>query len=125
MNCSLTIAVDIDDTLTVPSAKRLSEDYGEYYARLAPSLIVIEKLRELKKQGHYICIWSSRYLVDYEITVKWLKKHQVPFDQILLEKPRFDIYLDRNAVNPATGCILESVKGIQDSICKIHKISAW
>jgi len=93
----LTIGVDIDDTLTQRTRKKISENYREYYKRLYPMSNFIEKLRQIKKRGHIICLFTSRRLEDREITIRWLRKHKVPYNHIIFDKPLFDLYIDNDA----------------------------
>ena len=102
------IVIDLDHTLTV-------DDPAEYQDK-PPRHDVIETLRWYKEQGFKITIFTSRNMRTYEgnvglINVKtlpvihrWLEKHQVPFDEILVGKPwcGFDgFYVDDKAIRPS------------------------
>jgi capsule biosynthesis phosphatase len=68
-----------------------------------------EKLSELKQNNFYIIIQTARHMKTCEgnvglvnakitkITLEWLEKHQIPFDEIYFGKPWAHIYIDDNA----------------------------
>ncbi len=76
------------------------------YADLAPNPGVVKIIRDLKVGGHYIIINTARHMrtcggdVEKVIakiggaTTEWLKRHDVPFDELLFGKPYADIYID-------------------------------
>lgn len=82
---------------------------GEKYEDLKPIEGAVETIRKLKDEGHYIIIYTARHMKTcngniYEviakigkITLKWLEKHQIPYDEIVFGKPWADIYIDDNA----------------------------
>ncbi len=61
-----------------------------------------EVLEKLKDQGHTIIIYSARSWNEYEMTSKWLKDNQIPYDQIILGKPVGDYWIDDRAINFTT-----------------------
>ena len=82
---------------------------GQTYSELEPVEGAIEKLNELKANGHYIIISTARHmktcnanlgLVNARIsfdTLNWLNKFEVPYDEIYFGKPWAEIYIDDNA----------------------------
>lgn len=82
---------------------------GESYADVKPVSGSIEKLKALKDNGHFIIINTARHMKTCEgntgavvakigkITLDWLEKHQVPYDEIYFGKPWAQIYVDDNA----------------------------
>jgi len=78
----------------------------ESYADVIPKNDVIEKMRDLKKDGHYLIIHTSRHMrtCDGDIskviekigkmTEDWLEKWKVPYDELIFGKPHADIYID-------------------------------
>lgn len=82
---------------------------GETYNDVLPIHGAIEKLGELKKNGYYIIIQTARHMKTCEsnlgrvnakitkITLEWLDKYQVPYDEIYFGKPWAHIYIDDNA----------------------------
>lgn len=79
------------------------------YQDLKPTDGAIEKLNSLKAQGHYIIIYTARRMKTHKgntarviadigkITLDWLAKYDIPFDEVMFGKPWADIYIDDNA----------------------------
>ena len=87
------IGTDLDGTLTI-------ETEGHDYESRTPNLPMIEKVNQWREEGHYITIFSSRWEVDKRVTLKWLKLNGVSFDELILGKPGFDLYIDDIAMRP-------------------------
>jgi len=102
------LIIDLDDTIC-------STKNGNY-VESAPNLEVISRIREYKQSGFDIVIHSSRNMRTYEgnlgkITaftvptiIEWLKKHDVPYDEIVVGKPwcgHEGFYVDDRAIRPS------------------------
>lgn len=84
-------------------------DKNEGYENLKPIKGAIDKINKLKEDGHYIIIYTARRMKTHKsnrgkiladvgkITLDWLEKHKVPYDEIYFGKPWADIYIDDNA----------------------------
>lgn len=98
---------DLDETLC-------STTNGDY-VNSTPIWPVIEKLREYKANGFEIAISTSRNMRTYAgntgkisantlpIIIDWLKRHDVPFDEIYVGKPwcgTEGFYIDDRAIRP-------------------------
>ena len=82
---------------------------GEQYEDLLPVANAPEYTRALKSAGHYIIIYTARHMKTCQgnvgmvgarislITLRWLEKYEVSFDEIYFGKPYADIYIDDNA----------------------------
>lgn len=82
---------------------------GQTYADVLPVEGAVNKIRELKKAGHYIIIQTARHMKTCEgnvglvnaritkITLEWLDQHKVAYDEIYFGKPWAEIYIDDNA----------------------------
>jgi capsule biosynthesis phosphatase len=80
------------------------------YADLEPVPGAVEKLRELKAAGHYLIICTARHMKTCEgnvgqavarqgaVTLEWLKRHHIEFDEIHFGKPHAQVYIDDNAL---------------------------
>jgi capsule biosynthesis phosphatase len=101
------IIIDLDETICFTE--------NGNYAESTPNAALIQKMREYKKLGFEIAINTSRNMRTYSgnigkinadtlpIIIKWLKKHDVPYDEIYIGKPwcGFDgFYVDDKAVRP-------------------------
>jgi capsule biosynthesis phosphatase len=104
------IVVDIDGTLC--PVKRCDEEYED----LRPYDDMLAKLREYKRAGYYVILYTSRNMRSYggnmglimantaKSTMAWLDKHNIPYDEIYFGKPwasRIGFYVDDRAVRPA------------------------
>lgn len=102
------LVVDIDNTVTVT-------EHGDYVNSKAVQP-TIDMLKKYKEEGFEIVMFSSRNMRTYESNVgkiniytlpnilEWLKKHDVPFDEIIMGKPwcGFDgFYIDDSTVRPS------------------------
>ena len=79
---------------------------SESYADVIPKNDIIEKMKDLKKNGHYLIIHTGRHMrtCDGDVskviekigktTEDWLKKWNVPYDELIFGKPYADMYID-------------------------------
>jgi len=106
---SRTIVIDLDGTLTVPGS-------GESYADLEPNPAVVARLRHYAAAGFRIAIMTSRNMRTFAnsigrinaetlpIAIEWLKRHDIPFDEIHVGKPwcgTDGFYVDDRAIRPS------------------------
>lgn len=96
------ICIDLDGVI----AQLKKED--ESYEDVKPIERAIEKIKKLKENGHYIIIYTARHMKSCngnigkvianigKITLEWLEKYQIPYDEIVFGKPWADIYIDDN-----------------------------
>jgi capsule biosynthesis phosphatase len=102
---TLRICFDLDNTLvTYPIV-------NNDYASVLPIEKNIEKLKNYKKMGHYIIIYTARRMKTHngninnvisdigKITTDTLDKFQIPYDEIHFGKPYADFYIDDLAIN--------------------------
>ncbi len=102
------IVMDLDGTLTVEAA-------GVPYAELSPNAAVVAKLREYRAQGFKVAIYTARNMRTHAKSigvinaqtlpaiVDWLRRHDIPFDEIHVGKPWPDsggFYVDDRAIRP-------------------------
>jgi capsule biosynthesis phosphatase len=97
------ICIDLDGVIC-----RLKNP-GEKYEDLLPVDGAPESLQALKDSGHYIIINTARHMKTCQgnvgqvqakiasVTLNWLEKYGVPYDEIYFGKPHADIYIDDNA----------------------------
>ena len=98
------ICIDLDGVI----CKLKKEDQS--YSELEPIEGAIEKINHLKNHGHYIIIHTARRMKTHKsnkgkilkdigkITLDWLDKYGVDFDEIYFGKPWANVYLDDNAL---------------------------
>ncbi|MFL6229365.1 MAG: capsular biosynthesis protein [Pyrinomonadaceae bacterium] len=83
---------------------------GQSYAELEPVAGAVAKLCALRRAGHTIIIHTGRHMKTCGgnaglvlarqglVTLQWLDRHGVPFDEIYFGKPWADVYVDDNAL---------------------------
>tara|TARA_Y100000589_G_scaffold218356_1_gene205979 strand:- start:4530 stop:4907 length:378 start_codon:yes stop_codon:yes gene_type:complete len=101
------IIIDLDDTIC-------KTNNGDYENSI-PKKEVIEKIKEYKNLGFQIVIYTSRNMRTYKdnvdlikantlpLIIRWLKKFEVPYDQIIVGKPwpsYGGFYVDDKAIRP-------------------------
>ena len=109
MNNRGTLIVDLDGTIC-PIKKS-----NEKYENLKPYENIIEKLKEYKKDGFKIMIFTARNMRSYEnnlglinihtsrMTMDWLEKWEIPYDEIIFAKPwpgKEGYYIADRAIRP-------------------------
>ena len=89
------IFIDLDNTLCYTN--------GSDYNSSEPIQHRINKVNSLKKQGNHITIWTARGSksgIDWtELTKKQLSDWNVDYDELLLKKPAYDLYIDDKSFN--------------------------
>tara|TARA_B110000238_G_scaffold122441_1_gene132571 strand:- start:307 stop:675 length:369 start_codon:yes stop_codon:yes gene_type:complete len=98
INKKLIFCFDIDNTIC--------RTIGSDYKGSLPKKKNIKSINSLHKKGHYIKIFTSRYMgrtnsnsakakkIGYKKTFNQLKFWGLNFDLLIMGKPRFDIYID-------------------------------
>lgn len=103
------LVVDLDGTLSRDDGDR---PYGERDVNVE----LAQRLREYKTQGFEIVIYTARNMRTYggsvghinavtlPIIIDWLKRHDVPFDEVHVGKPwcgNAGFYIDDKAIRPS------------------------
>jgi capsule biosynthesis phosphatase len=98
------IVIDLDGTICPIKKKE------ESYADLEPFPDAKEKIKELREAGHYIIIQTARNMQTCnscvgkviknvgKITLEWLDKYGIEYDEIYFGKPNGEIYIDDRAL---------------------------
>ncbi len=98
------ICIDIDGVICK------LRNSGEDYPDLEPVPGAAEKLRALRAAGHYVILFTARHMKTCQgnvglvvarkgaITLDWLARHGMEYDEIYFGKPHADIYIDDNAL---------------------------
>ena len=98
------IAIDLDGTIC--PIKRPDQSYQD----LRPFPEAVERIRQLRKAGHYIIILTARNMATCDsnigkvmkniggLTLNWLEEHGVKYDEIYFGKPNAEIYIDDRAI---------------------------
>lgn len=87
--------IDLDNTLCVTS--------NSDYENSQPIIERIQFVNKLKSEGKHITIWTARGAtsgIDHkDLTLKQLKEWLVQYDELLMGKPHYDVYLDDKSFN--------------------------
>ena len=87
--------IDLDNTLC--------ETINGDYKNSTPILQRIEYVNNLKELGNIVVIWTARGTaskVDYrELTLKQLDEWNIKYDELIMGKPDYDIYIDDKSFN--------------------------
>ena len=98
------ICIDLDGVIC--RLKNGVEDYAD----LLPVPGAVEKIRALRRAGHYLIILSARHMKTCEgnvgkvialqgaTTLDWLARNGIEYDEIHFGKPFADVYIDDNAL---------------------------
>ena len=98
------IVIDLDGTIC--EIKKPDQSYAD----LKPLLGAVERIRELKAANHYIIISTARNMQTCEsnlgkvlknvgkITLEWLERYGIEYDEIYFGKPNAEVYIDDRAV---------------------------
>jgi len=104
----------------------LSDDKINYILDSKPNLELIDLMKKLKTKGHEIAIYTARRMRTHKgnvaaviadcaaDTINWLKKYEVPFDEIAFGKPYGQLYIDDLAVGFDMNLVIERLQGILD-----------
>ena len=83
---------------------------GQSYAEVLPLPGAVEKITAMKNSGHTIIIHTARHMKTCDgnsgkviarlgkITLDWLERYAIPYDELHFGKPWADIYVDDNAL---------------------------
>jgi capsule biosynthesis phosphatase len=98
------ICIDLDGVIC--SLKKAHETYAD----VTPIPGVADKLKRLRENGHYIIIQTARHMKTCngnvgmvvkrvgQVTLDWLDKHGIEYDEIYFGKPWAELYIDDNAM---------------------------
>ncbi|MCP4021078.1 MAG: capsular biosynthesis protein [Desulfobacteraceae bacterium] len=101
--------MDIDGTIC--PVKKPDQSYED----IIPYPKIVTKLKEYKKIGFHIILYTARNMRTHQgnigkinadtaqFTIKWLNKHNIPFDEIHFGKPwqgKGGFYVDDKTIRP-------------------------
>lgn len=97
------IVIDLDGTICP------IKQPDQSYADLEPYSGAAERIKALREAGHYIIIQTARNMATCEsnlgrvmrnigkITLDWLEKYNIEYDEIYFGKPNAHVYIDDRA----------------------------
>lgn len=102
------IIIDVDNTITIDNSSNI-------YAEKKPNSELINKIKEYRKKGFEIILFTARNMNTYsgDISkininmlpdlIKWLNKNNVEYDGIIVGKPwcgKDGFYVDDKSIRP-------------------------
>jgi len=108
----MNIAIELDGVICTPIRNFVAlddVDNCEVYPEAQ------EAITNLKCLNHTIMIYSSRELSLGPSTELWLQRNKIPYDYLILGKPRYDIFIDRKNYK-----LIEWSKFFEDCKYRIH-----
>lgn len=91
---------------------KYNERFHEFYKKSEPITTTIELMKKLHSLGHKIILHTSRWKEDEAVTRNWLFHYNVPFDQLIMNKPWAHFYIDDKHVTIQQ--LLEQIKMGED-----------
>jgi hypothetical protein len=83
----MVVMIDLDGTLC--------EELSPFERPLAKPLPgAVEGVNRIKDQGHTVVVWTGRGWDQYRVTKKWLDDNGFRYDQLLMGKPIFNLFID-------------------------------
>lgn len=89
------ICIDLDGVIVKEDEKLTPPERYEYAELIEGAKKFLDWMNE---KDFLVVIYSSRWEKDRDITEKWLKRHGIRYDSLVLGKPRADYYIDDRAL---------------------------
>jgi len=98
------IVIDLDGVIC-----KIKKD-NQTYDELNPVPGAAKRIKDLRSKGHYIIISTSRHMKTCDgnvgkimkrvgkITLDWLARYDIEYDEIYFGKPNGEIYIDDRAI---------------------------
>jgi uncharacterized HAD superfamily protein len=92
-----TYVIDIDGVIADKKTWTFEDSrkrYKKMLMNIKPIIPTINKINTLYDKKNIIILHTSRLWLDYEVTVKWLKKYNVKYHTLVMAKPIGNYYVD-------------------------------
>jgi capsule biosynthesis phosphatase len=98
------IVIDLDGTIC--TLKQKNETYADVLVKPG----AVEFIKKLRSEGHIVIIQTARNMATCEsnlgkvmknvgkVTLEWLEKNDVEYDEIYFGKPNANLYIDDRAL---------------------------
>ncbi len=87
----ITLSIDIDGVVAT-----IREDLD--YALAEPIPGAREALQQFKAEGYFLILHTARHINKLRATQDWLRRHEIPFDHLVMGKPTARYYIDDRAL---------------------------
>lgn len=110
----LIISFDMDNTLTESIRYNRPDDILKVKPKICAwdkNRLYIDIVKDLKAKGHKIVIFTRRGMWENgkSDTIKWLNNNKVPFDEVIVEKPKWDLLVDDRAISVHQGFLTAEI----------------
>ena len=85
------IGIDLDGVICTEE-----RTFEKPLAQLNPG--AYEFFKEAKAMGHTLVIWTARGWEQYKVTEHWLNVQCIEFNQLIMGKTIFDVFIDDRAI---------------------------
>jgi len=86
------ICIDIDGVIA-------EGENWPHYSACIPVRDAVVSIQKLLDQGHYIILHTARFEEDRAVTRQWLRAQEILYDQLIMDKPFADVYIDDKGLN--------------------------
>lgn len=105
-----TLVIDIDHTICIPDDSQ--KDTFEKYGKAKPIPEMIAAIKKASSEGYRIVLFTARRMATHDgdinkviedvgqLTIDWLREHEVPYDDLQFGKPNAVYYVDDKALLP-------------------------
>jgi len=99
-------AIDVDNTLTehydyTDYLDHSPKHYIEVFRDLKPRAKMVEYVRKLySNPNNVVYIYTARDDIYEEVTIEWLKKHNIPCHHVTMKKLHYDVFIDDRTMRP-------------------------
>lgn len=90
----ITIALDLDDTIL--GTDRFDPNQLDHNQE--PIGDVAQNIRMIRSRGVRVVIFTSRKSETREATLAQLRRFDINYDDVIFDKPQFDLFLDNKAM---------------------------
>lgn len=93
MSNDFTVCFDLDGVIA-DAKDNVYDQAVPQYGLCNPVESTIEVMHALKRAGVRLVICTARWEEDRPLTERWLKNYSVPYDVLVMGKPKADVYID-------------------------------
>lgn len=93
------VAIDFDETIGLYRPEDNGRGYIVKHVDSTPNPRIVRYIKELRKRGVRVIVWTSRWWGDYNSLARWFKKHGIKVDDIVCGRLKADAYICDKAIN--------------------------
>lgn len=93
------VAIDFDETLGLYPAGSTGKGYQVKVINNIPNPRIVKLIKNCRKIGHRVIIYTSRWWGDYNALVEWLDKYKIKVDDVICGRFKADLYICDKSTN--------------------------